>query len=74
MALVFADTGYWIALWNPRDALHQGAMTLADSLGDDETRTTLETEEDPKVRVEIASASPIQRIGVHALSEIHTQY
>ena len=33
MAAIFADSGYWIALWNPRDALHQRAMTLADSLG-----------------------------------------
>ena len=33
MPAVFADSGYWIALWNPRDALHQRAMTLADNLG-----------------------------------------
>lgn len=33
MPAIFADSGYWIALWNPRDALHQRAMTLADRLG-----------------------------------------
>ena len=33
MPAIFADSGYWIALWNPRDALHQRAMTLADSFG-----------------------------------------
>jgi len=27
MERVFADTGYWIALLNPRDALHQKATT-----------------------------------------------
>ena len=32
MGVVFADTGYWIALWNPRDALHQKAMAFADAL------------------------------------------
>ena len=33
MAAIFADSGYWIALWNPRDTLHPRAMALADSLG-----------------------------------------
>jgi len=30
---VFADAGYWIALWRPRDALHERAAILADHLG-----------------------------------------
>ena len=33
MTAVFADAGYWIALWRPRDALHEKAMTVAESLG-----------------------------------------
>jgi len=30
---VFADAGYWIALWHPRDALHRSAMVVSESLG-----------------------------------------
>ena len=33
MTSVFADAGYWIALWRPRDALHEKAMTVAEDLG-----------------------------------------
>ena len=33
MTAVFADAGYWIALWRPRDALHEKAMSVAESLG-----------------------------------------
>lgn len=33
MRSVFADTGYWIALINPRDNLHDKAITLATELG-----------------------------------------
>lgn len=33
MRPVFADSGYWIALWRGRDALHEQALTLAESLG-----------------------------------------
>ena len=29
MERVFADTGYWIALLNPRDDLHQKASTIS---------------------------------------------
>ncbi|MEK0189792.1 hypothetical protein [Microcoleus anatoxicus] len=32
MRKVFADTGYWIALLNPDDALHQKARSLTISL------------------------------------------
>ncbi len=32
MPTVFADAGYWIALWNPRDALHDRALSVADRL------------------------------------------
>lgn len=38
---VFADAGYWIALWNPRDTLHPRALSVADSLG---TTTVLTTQ------------------------------
>ncbi len=29
MSAIFADTGYWIALFNPRDDLHAKALTVA---------------------------------------------
>jgi len=29
---IFADTGYWVALLNPRDNLHQKAVGLGQSL------------------------------------------
>ena len=40
MPRLFADSGYWIALWNPRDSLHQRAMTVADSMGAADVVTT----------------------------------
>ena len=33
MDIVFADAGYWIALWNPRDNLHTKAVGVAHGLG-----------------------------------------
>lgn len=33
MRAVFADTGYWVALVNPRDDLHQRAIQRSQSLG-----------------------------------------
>ena len=33
MRTVFADSGYWIALLNPRDALHEKAKAVSASLG-----------------------------------------
>jgi predicted nucleic acid-binding protein len=32
MRLVFADTGYWVALLNPHDDLHSKAISLSKSL------------------------------------------
>jgi predicted nucleic acid-binding protein len=32
MKIVFADTGYWIALLDPQDTLHQKAVNLSLSL------------------------------------------
>lgn len=32
MTTVFADTAYWLALFNPRDTLHSRASTLAATL------------------------------------------
>ena len=40
MRAVFADSGYWIALWRPRDALHDKAMVVAESLGEIAVVTT----------------------------------
>ena len=33
MKVVFADTGYWAAVLNPRDALHDRARQVSASLG-----------------------------------------
>lgn len=33
MRRVFADTGYWVALLNPRDELHQKARELPKAMG-----------------------------------------
>ena len=33
MKTVFADAGYWIALLNPQDTLHETARTVSASLG-----------------------------------------
>jgi len=30
---IFADTGYWIALLNPRDELHRKALSVSEGLG-----------------------------------------
>ena len=32
MNAVFADAGYWIALFNPRDQLHTKALTISNTL------------------------------------------
>ena len=33
MRVVFADTGYWIALWDTKDARHQSAQAFTKRLG-----------------------------------------
>ena len=33
MSDVFADTGYWVALEDPRDRLHEKALALTRALG-----------------------------------------
>ena len=33
MKRVFADTGYWVALVNPGDQLHQKAQKLSKKIG-----------------------------------------
>ncbi len=38
--MVFADAGYWIALWHPRDGLHERALAVADALGSTSLVTT----------------------------------
>jgi predicted nucleic acid-binding protein len=40
MRLFFADSSYWIALLNPRDALHGKAASLSESLGGDRVVTS----------------------------------
>ncbi len=34
MRRVFADTGYWVALLNPRDQLHEKAQDLSRKMGE----------------------------------------
>lgn len=33
MKVVFADTGYWVALFNPNDSLHEKAIATSRGLG-----------------------------------------
>ena len=40
MRTVFADTGYWVALINPRDTLHEKAVSVSASLGQTRILTT----------------------------------
>lgn len=40
MKSVFADTSYWVAIANPRDALHEVAKKAAKKLGDVRLTTT----------------------------------
>ena len=40
MPEVFADTGYWIAMFNPRDELHGKAKAVTRSLADTRIATT----------------------------------
>ncbi|MXZ31474.1 MAG: type II toxin-antitoxin system VapC family toxin [Acidimicrobiia bacterium] len=38
--MVFADAGYWIAVWHPQDSLHDAALAAGESLGSTEIVTT----------------------------------
>ena len=40
MPPVFADAGYWIALWDPEDSLHEHAAAIAADVGSDPIVTT----------------------------------
>jgi uncharacterized protein len=40
MKRIFADTGYWIALFNPRDELHSRAVAAAQRYSEDQIVTT----------------------------------
>ncbi len=40
MPPVFADAGYWIALWDPEDSLNQRAAAIATDVGTDTIVTT----------------------------------
>ena len=40
MKRIFADTSYWIALFNPRDELHARAVAAAQSYSDDQIVTS----------------------------------
>ncbi|MCY4576532.1 MAG: PIN domain-containing protein [Chloroflexi bacterium] len=40
MGSVFADAGYWIALWHSRDSLHAKASEMASALGTTSLVTT----------------------------------
>ena len=40
MRIIFADTGYWIAMANPNDELHERAKFVTEQLGDIEIVTS----------------------------------
>lgn len=40
MSAIFADAGYWIALWHTRDSLHAKALEIASTLGASSLVTT----------------------------------
>lgn len=40
MKRIFADTGYWVALLNPRDELHPKAVTAAQNYSRDQVVTS----------------------------------
>ncbi|TAL02409.1 MAG: PIN domain-containing protein [Porticoccaceae bacterium] len=40
MKVVFADTGYWVAVLDPQDKLHEKARTISNSLGKPRILTT----------------------------------
>ena len=40
MKVIFADTGYWVALLNPKDTLHEKAESVSSSLGQAKILTT----------------------------------
>lgn len=40
MMRIFADTSYWIALFNPRDQLHSKAVTAAQKYSNDKIVTS----------------------------------
>lgn len=40
MKTIFADTGYWIALLDPQDTLHQNAMQLSIALAQEQICTS----------------------------------
>lgn len=40
MPAVFGDAGYWIALWDPEDSLHERATAVAGSIEADTIDTT----------------------------------
>ena len=40
MKIIFADTGYWIALLDPQDTLHHNAINLSVSLAQEQIYTS----------------------------------
>jgi len=67
MKRIFADTGYWIALLNPRDQLHGIAVSMSKQLSLDKTRIVTSeivlvellngfSEGEPSVRRSVAQA------------------
>jgi predicted nucleic acid-binding protein len=40
MRRVFADAGYWIALFNPQDAMHYKAVAAAENYSEDQVFTS----------------------------------
>lgn len=67
MKVVFADTGYWVALINPRDDWHSRALEASNVLG----KTRIVTTE--MVLDELLAALskvPVRRMAIHSVDAI----
>ena len=64
MKRVFADTGYWVALLNRRDDLHEKALAAGHALGTTEIVTSEMVL--AEVLTHFCEAGPAMRAAVHA--------
>jgi predicted nucleic acid-binding protein len=69
MKRIFADTGYWIALLNPRDELHSRAVAAAHSYSEDQIVTSemvlvefLNGFSDRGLRLRAAASKPVKTL------------
>lgn len=67
MKVVFADTGYWTAVLNPRDALHDRARQVSASLGKVRILTTEMVLDELLAALSAVPLRPIAVKGVEAI-------